>query len=68
MTTVTPMDPARLGAIADQALAGAVISPDEALALYRGLDQPSLGLLAHSVRRRKHPERRVTSPTSSTAT
>ena len=56
MTTVTPMDPARLGAIADQALAGAVISPDEALALYRGLDQPSLGLLAHSVRRRMHPE------------
>lgn len=50
------MDPARLGAIADQALAGVALSPDQALALYRGLDQPSLGLLAHAVRRRLHPE------------
>lgn len=55
MTQVTLSDPSRLGDLADKAVAGAALTLDEALALYRGLDQPSLGLCADTVRRRLHP-------------
>ncbi|MFK7741834.1 MAG: cyclic dehypoxanthinyl futalosine synthase [Planctomycetota bacterium] len=40
---------------AAKAVDGGILTPDEALALYRGLDQPSLGLLAHDVRLRLNP-------------
>ena len=48
-------DPARLRDLGQKAVDGAPLSPDEALLLYRGLDQPSLGLLAHDVRLRVNP-------------
>jgi cyclic dehypoxanthinyl futalosine synthase len=48
-------DPVRLRQCAEKALAGGALSPGEGLLLYRGLDQPSLGLLAHDVRLRLHP-------------
>ena len=38
-----------------QAVDGHALAQDEALALYRGLDQPSLGLLANDVRTRLNP-------------
>jgi cyclic dehypoxanthinyl futalosine synthase len=41
-------------------LAGARITPGEALELYRGLSLPELGALADAVRQRKHPDRVVT--------
>jgi cyclic dehypoxanthinyl futalosine synthase len=48
-------DPIRCRDLAEKAVAGGALSPDEALLLYRGLDQPSLGMLAHDVRLRLHP-------------
>lgn len=57
MTASAPHDPARLRDLADQASAGAPLSAADALALYRGLDQPSLGLLANDVRLRLVPPR-----------
>ena len=55
MAPAAPADPIRLRDLAQKATAGGVLSADEALLLYRGLDQPSLGLLAHDVRLRKNP-------------
>ena len=51
---------ARLGALAEKALAGTPLTPDEALAIYRGLDQTALGAIANEIRFRKHPEPKVT--------
>lgn len=48
-------DPVLLRDAADKAIAGGTLTPDEALTLYRGLDQPSLGLCAHDVRLRLNP-------------
>jgi cyclic dehypoxanthinyl futalosine synthase len=55
MTSVVAADPARLRDASQKALAGGALTSDEALLLYRGLDQPSLGLLANDVRLRLHP-------------
>ncbi|MSR39745.1 MAG: dehypoxanthine futalosine cyclase [Planctomycetes bacterium] len=55
MTATAPHDSIRLRDLAKQAIAGGPLSSAEALALYRGLDQPSLGLLGHDVRLRLHP-------------
>jgi cyclic dehypoxanthinyl futalosine synthase len=55
MTTAVSADRAQVRAASDKALAGGVLTPAEALLLYRGLDQPSLGLLANDVRLRLHP-------------
>ncbi len=55
MAPAAPADPIRLRDLAKKATAGGVLSADEALLLYRGLDQPSLGLLAHDVRLRINP-------------
>lgn len=55
MTPAVPADPIRLRDCSQKALAGGPLSADEALALYRGLDQPSLGLLANDVRLRLNP-------------
>ena len=46
--------------LAERALAGVPLQPAEGLALYRGLDLASLGLLANAVRQRLHPGDRVT--------
>ena len=60
-TLCTPMTPAatvdsfRLRDLGQKAIAGGTLTPDEALSLYRGLDQPSLGLLANDVRMRLNP-------------
>src|SRR5262249_12251362 len=54
MTPAT-LDPARLRDASQKALAGGALANDEALLLYRGLDQTSLGLLAHDVRLRRVP-------------
>jgi cyclic dehypoxanthinyl futalosine synthase len=54
MTGAT-VDSSRLRDLGQKAVAGGVLSADEALVLYRGLDQPSLGLLANDVRLRLHP-------------
>ena len=48
-------DPARLRDLATKSVDGGRLSSDEALVLYRGLDQPSLGLMANDVRLRMHP-------------
>ena len=48
-------DPALLAAACEKALSGAAIDREEGMALYRGLDLPSLGLLADAVRERLHP-------------
>ena len=48
-------DPTRIHDLGDKAIQGGALTPDEALALYRGLDQPSLGLLANDVRLRLNP-------------
>jgi cyclic dehypoxanthinyl futalosine synthase len=48
-------DPKQLRDAAQKASAGGQLTPDEALLLYRGLDQPSLGLLANDVRLRLNP-------------
>ncbi|MFO0390570.1 MAG: CofH family radical SAM protein, partial [Planctomycetota bacterium] len=55
MTTAAPADPIRLRDLGHKAVDGGRLTADEALALYRGLDQPSLGLLAHDVRLRLNP-------------
>lgn len=55
MTPVAPTDPKRLRDASEKALAGGALDPSEALLLYRGLDQPSLGLLANDVRLRLVP-------------
>lgn len=55
MTTAAPVDPLRLRDLGHKAVDGGRLTADEALALYRGLDQPSLGLLAHDVRLRLNP-------------
>jgi cyclic dehypoxanthinyl futalosine synthase len=49
-----------LADLAERALGGAALTPAEGLALYRGLDLPSLGLLANAVRQRLNPGDRVT--------
>src|SRR5688572_20551174 len=48
-------DPSRLRDLGLAALAGEALSPSDALVLYRGLDQPSLGMLGNDVRLRLHP-------------
>ena len=58
MTSST--DPGRLSELSAKAHAGDPLAPDEGLLLYRGLDLPSLGLLANSVRQRLNPGQRVT--------
>jgi cyclic dehypoxanthinyl futalosine synthase len=55
MTPAATADLIRLRDHGQKALAGGMLTPDEALVLYRGLDQPSLGLLANDVRLRLHP-------------
>jgi len=45
----------RITELASKAVDGGVLTPEEALVLYRGLDQPSLGLLANDVRMRLNP-------------
>jgi cyclic dehypoxanthinyl futalosine synthase len=52
---MTPADPVLLRDTATKALGGGELTAAEALALFRGLDQPSLGLLANDVRTRLHP-------------
>lgn len=54
MSAGTP-EPTRIHDLGQKALDGGALAPDEALALYRGLDQPSLGLLANDVRLRLNP-------------
>ena len=54
MSAGTP-DPTRIHDLGDKAVTGGALTPDEALTLYRGLDQPSLGLLANDVRLRLNP-------------
>ena len=49
-----------LDGIQDKVLAGERIESAEALRLYRALTLPELGALADAVRRRKHPDNRVT--------
>jgi cyclic dehypoxanthinyl futalosine synthase len=55
MTLPAAADPIRLRDLGHKAVAGAALTTDEALLLYRGLDQPSLGLLANDVRTRLVP-------------
>lgn len=55
MTTAATADPIRLRDLGQKAVDGGRLLAEEALALYRGLDQPSLGLLAHDVRLRLNP-------------
>ncbi len=57
---VAQHDPQRLAELAEKALAGEPLTPQEGLAVYRGLDQSSLGMIANAIRFRKHPERKVT--------
>jgi cyclic dehypoxanthinyl futalosine synthase len=52
---IAATDSARLRDLAQKAVAGGTLAADEALLLYQGLDQPSLGLLAHDVRLRQNP-------------
>ena len=47
MASAGKPDLTRISEIAAKATDGSALSPDEALLLYRGLDQPSLGLLAN---------------------
>ncbi|MGE3174248.1 MAG: cyclic dehypoxanthinyl futalosine synthase [Planctomycetota bacterium] len=55
MSSAPVHDSVRLRDLADKALQGGALAADEGLALYRGLDQPSLGLLANDVRLRLNP-------------
>ena len=55
MTPAVTADPIRLRDLAQKATAGGTLTSDEALLLFRGLDQPSLGLLANDVRLRLNP-------------
>jgi cyclic dehypoxanthinyl futalosine synthase len=50
-------DPVRRRDAAQKALDGGALDAGEALLLYRGLDQPSLGLLANETRLRLNPPR-----------
>ena len=54
------MDGTDLTSISRRALAGERLTPAEGLALYRGLDLPSLGVIANSVRQRINPGDKVT--------
>src|SRR5205823_1145877 len=54
MTPVTA-DPVRLRDLAEKALGGGPLSPEEGLLFYRGLDQTSLGMLANEMRLRLNP-------------
>ncbi len=58
--TDAPPDSRHLAALADLALSGRPLAPEQGLDLYRGLDLPSLALLANEIRFRKNPERKVT--------
>jgi cyclic dehypoxanthinyl futalosine synthase len=49
-----------MSTIAEKALDGQTLTPEEGLELYRGLDLPSLGLLANSIRQRLNPGDKVT--------
>ncbi|MEC7583186.1 MAG: cyclic dehypoxanthinyl futalosine synthase [Planctomycetota bacterium] len=53
--TTTEVDSGRLRDISQKAADAGKLDADEALLLYRGLDQPSLGLLAHDARLRINP-------------
>jgi cyclic dehypoxanthinyl futalosine synthase len=55
MSSAVTADPVQLRDFAQKAVDGGVLTPAEALALYRGLDQPSLGMLANDVRLRLNP-------------
>lgn len=55
MTPAVTADPIRLRDLAQKATDGGTLSPTEALELFRGLDQPSLGLCANDVRLRLNP-------------
>lgn len=55
MTPAVSADPIRLRDAAQKATAGGALTPEEALLLLRGLDQPSLGMLANDVRLRLNP-------------
>ena len=55
MSPAVSPDPVRLRDASQKALDGGALDADEALLLYRGLDQPSLGMLANDVRLRLHP-------------
>jgi len=55
MSHPAALDPVRLRDLATKSVDGGRLPPDEALVLYRGLDQPSLGLMANDVRLRMHP-------------
>ena len=53
-------DPFHLAELGAKALSGQALTPEEGLAVYRGLDQTSLGLLANAIRFQKNPEPVVT--------
>ncbi|MBP8299496.1 MAG: dehypoxanthine futalosine cyclase [Planctomycetes bacterium] len=55
MTPAVSVDPILLHDASQKAIAGGALTPAEAMVLYRGLDQPSLGLLANDVRMRLNP-------------
>lgn len=55
MTPTATADPVLLRDLGQKAVDGGTLTPEEGLLLYRGLDQPSLGLLAHDVRLRLNP-------------
>ncbi|MCC7065311.1 MAG: dehypoxanthine futalosine cyclase [Planctomycetes bacterium] len=55
MTPAVSVDPILLRDASQKAIAGGALTPAEAMVLYRGLDQPSLGLLANDVRMRLNP-------------
>ncbi len=59
MTTQTH-DQSALAAICQKALDGQAITPAEGLAIYRGLDLSSLGMVANQIRCQKNPEQTVT--------
>lgn len=53
-------DPVYLAELGAKALSGQPLTPEEGLAVYRGLDQTSLGLLANAIRFEKNPDPVVT--------
>ena len=55
-----PHDSGQLSELSAKVLAGDPVTPDEGLILYRGLDLPSLGVLANAVRQGLNPGREVT--------
>ncbi len=58
--TAAVADSSFLTHLAEEALAGNVLTPAQGLALYRGLDLPSLALLADAIRQRLNPGDHVT--------